>query len=77
MSLKLITQRELEQKLKKVRQTIRRWELEGDFPKRRRIGKNSVAWLESEVDAWIESRALGCGQKPNCSPDRRKKDGAA
>ncbi len=28
----------------------------GDFPKSVPVGKNRVAWLESELDAWIESR---------------------
>lgn len=39
-----------------ARNTI--WELEraGQFPHRRQITANKVAWLESEVDAWIASR---------------------
>jgi prophage regulatory protein len=34
------------------------WDLEraGKFPHRRQITANKVAWLESEVDAWIASR---------------------
>lgn len=28
----------------------------GEFPRPRRIGKTAVAWRESEVAAWIESR---------------------
>jgi prophage regulatory protein len=34
------------------------WELEraGRFPHRRQITANKVAWLESDVDAWIASR---------------------
>ena len=28
----------------------------GEFPKPRQIGPNSVAWLESEVDSWIDER---------------------
>ena len=28
----------------------------GEFPKTVPVGKNRVAWLESELDAWIESR---------------------
>jgi len=27
-----------------------------DFPKPVRLGKNSVAFVEAEIDAWIESR---------------------
>ena len=36
----------------------RGWQLikEGQFPKPIRIGPNSVAWLESELDEWIAAR---------------------
>lgn len=41
-----------------------RWELErhGQFPPRRRLGVNSVGWLESELREWMhgrERRAMG------------------
>ena len=36
--------------------TIWRREREGDFPARRRISANRVAWVESEVERWIEER---------------------
>lgn len=39
--------------------TIRRWEREGAFPKRCKIGKNLVAWVEAEIDDWCEKRAAG------------------
>ncbi len=38
------------------RTTLWRLERKGEFPVRRQIGENSVGWLESEVDDWIESR---------------------
>ena len=28
------------------------------FPKKIKIGKNSVAWLESEIEFWIEQQVL-------------------
>ena len=37
--------------------TVWRWEKEGLFPKRLRVGKNTAAWLESEVYGWIAERA--------------------
>lgn len=37
--------------------TIYRWEKERLFPRRRKIGKNSVAWVESEIDEWCASKA--------------------
>ncbi len=40
----------------KSKQTIYRWESQGQFPKRVRLGANSVAWLESEVREWLASR---------------------
>jgi prophage regulatory protein len=30
---------------------------DGDFPQPIRLGERSVAWLESEVEAWIQARA--------------------
>ena len=36
-----------------------RWRLEqvGQFPKRRKISANAVAWLASEVQEWLAARA--------------------
>jgi prophage regulatory protein len=36
--------------------TIWRLEKTGQFPQRRALGPNSVGWLESEVDHWLQSR---------------------
>lgn len=38
------------------RSSIYALEAAGQFPKRVSIGPRSVAWRESEVQAWIESR---------------------
>lgn len=38
------------------RSTIWRLERLGRFPRRRRLSANIVAWLETEVAGWIESR---------------------
>jgi prophage regulatory protein len=40
------------------RMTIYRLELAGKFPKRRQLSENSVAWLESDVSEWIDSRPV-------------------
>jgi len=37
--------------------TTRRWVKSGTFPAQRRIGPNSVAWVESEIDDWCAARA--------------------
>ena len=33
----------------------------GDFPKAYSLGARAVAWLESDIEAWIESRVRGEG----------------
>jgi prophage regulatory protein len=38
------------------RMTIYRKEAQGEFPKRRRLGRNAVGWVEEEVENWIQSR---------------------
>lgn len=38
--------------------TILRWEKQGLFPRRRKIGPRLVAWLESEVDQWVADREI-------------------
>lgn len=38
--------------------TIHRKEAADGFPKRRRLGPNSVGWLRTEVEAWIRDRAV-------------------
>lgn len=40
------------------RSTIWRLEGRGEFPPRRRVGKNVVGWIEQEVKDWINSRPL-------------------
>jgi len=39
--------------------TVRRLELVGEFPKRVRLSKAAVGWIEAEVLAWVESRRNG------------------
>ena len=42
------------EKTGKSRTTLWRWERKGTFPKRVRIGENSVGHIDDEVDQWIE-----------------------
>jgi prophage regulatory protein len=45
--------------------TIWRWEQQGLFPPRRKIGPRLVGWVESEIVAW-------CAERPsNSSGDQR------
>ncbi|WP_428567043.1 MAG: helix-turn-helix transcriptional regulator [Solidesulfovibrio sp. DCME] len=42
--------------------TYRRLEMAGQFPKRIKLSKSAVGWIEAEVLAWVESRkAEGVG----------------
>lgn len=36
--------------------TLWRWEMAGQFPRRRKIGPKLVAWIESEIDEWCANR---------------------
>jgi predicted DNA-binding transcriptional regulator AlpA len=40
------------------RMTIYRLELAAEFPNRRRLSKNSVAWLDTDIAQWVESRPV-------------------
>ncbi len=39
------------------RSTLLRWENDGRFPLRVRHGRNRVAWIQSEIDEYLESLA--------------------
>lgn len=54
---RLITRRELCQMVPYTPQHILRLEKQGKFPRRIHVGANRVAWLLSEVQAWIAARA--------------------
>ena len=41
--------------------TINEMVKRGEFPKPIQIGARAVAWLESDVDEWIESRVKAAG----------------
>ncbi len=41
------------------RTTLWRLERAGQFPPRRRLGRNSIGWLQGEIEAWMKSRPRG------------------
>jgi prophage regulatory protein len=41
------------------RMTIYRLERAGLFPARRKLGENSVGWIDEDITSWIESRPCG------------------
>ncbi len=53
---RLITRRELSLIIPFTLQHILRLEKSGQFPRRVRIGQNRVAWLLTEIEAWIAER---------------------
>ena len=55
-SLRIIRKPELMTKIQLSDATIWRREKMGLFPKRIKLGGNSVGWLESEINGWIEQR---------------------
>ena len=40
------------------RMTIYRLEIAGQFPRRRQLSRNSVAWLETDIEAWAKTRPI-------------------
>ena len=55
--LRVISWRELSEMIPFTRQHILRLEKAGKFPKRFKIGARRVAWLLSEIEAWVAERA--------------------
>jgi prophage regulatory protein len=53
---RLITRHELRQMVPYTPQHILRLEKDGKFPRRVQLGANRVAWLLSEVEAWVATR---------------------
>jgi prophage regulatory protein len=41
--------------------TIDRKELKGEFPRRVQLSDRAVAWVEEEIDQWINERVRGFG----------------
>ncbi|MEB1111650.1 AlpA family phage regulatory protein [Citrobacter portucalensis] len=61
-TVKILRIRDICQKIGIGRSTIYDWinpkspRYDASFPKRLRLGKQSVGWLESEIDNWILQR---------------------
>lgn len=52
------------------RMTIYRLEVAGEFPNRRQISKNSVAWLDTDIAEWAESRPVSRLRGTSGAPPR-------
>ena len=51
---RLIRLKEVQHRVGLGRSTIYRWMAEGEFPKPVPLGGHAVAWVESEVEEWID-----------------------
>ena len=54
--MRLIDGHELKKRVPYSPVHIRRLEQAGKFPKRVKLGKNRVAWVEAEVESWCQAR---------------------
>jgi prophage regulatory protein len=54
---KIIRKKELIKTIGLSDPSIYRLEKAGRFPRRLQLGGNSVGWLQSEIQAWIEQKA--------------------
>ena len=54
--MRLISIKEVMHKTSLARSTIYKYLTEEAFPKSVPLGANKVAWLESEIDEWIEGK---------------------
>lgn len=58
MGKRLLRAPEVEELTGLSRTTIWRLERAGDFPPRRQLSANVVAWVGEEVEEWIEARPV-------------------
>jgi prophage regulatory protein len=56
METRIIRKPELFSKLGLSDATVLRLEKQGKFPRRINLGRNSVGWLDSEVDEWLAKK---------------------
>ena len=53
MSHRILKFKDVHARVGKSRATLWRWEKHNAFPRRLRTGRNSIGWLEGEIDAWV------------------------
>lgn len=67
---KLLRRHNVEERTGTSRSFIYQGMQDGTFPLSIRIGPNSVAWLESEINDWIEARIRNTRQPVDIGGDR-------
>lgn len=58
-STRLLSSKDVRARTSLSRATIWRKIGAGEFPRPVRLGPNRVAWVEAQVDAWIERKVAG------------------
>ena len=56
--LRLLRLKEVKMRVGLGRSTIYRWISEGNFPKPVKLGMQSVAWREDDIDYWVNARII-------------------
>lgn len=59
MSMKLIRIKDVMDRTGLARSTIYKYISEGKFPKPIKLGSRAVAWVEAEIDGWIQASIEG------------------
>ncbi len=59
--MRILTAAETAERLRLSLRTLERITRSGDGPPKIRLSRNRVGYAESDVTAWIESRAKGAG----------------
>ena len=54
--MRLLTKKQVRDKVTISPSQMKRLEDEGKFPLRIQLGQNRVAWCEAEIDGWIKAR---------------------
>jgi prophage regulatory protein len=73
--VRLISRRQLLDKIPVGYPTIWKWMRQGEFPRGRAIG-GKIAWVESEVDRWIAERSkVRLKGDPETAPEKEKPAG--
>lgn len=53
---RLLSETQVRERVPISRISLWRWESQGAFPKRVKLGDTRVGWSESEINEWIEAR---------------------
>lgn len=59
MSMKLIRIKDVMDRTGLARSTIYKYISEGKFPRPIKLGVRAVAWVETEIDGWIQASIAG------------------